>query len=279
MYTYKNLVDMPMPKIVKAFNLAFADYAMEINFDEKYLTYLFEISAVDYEFSYGAFYEGELIGFIFNAHSIYNCNNSVFDIATAILPQHRGKGVFSELFKQVETHLLSSGITHYYLQVLQQNKDAIAKYNKKGFEFEREFIVLKYKEEEAQKLTFKIENIKDFEYNDFDYTTVKNCKVLPFAFEYNTDVLSGLKKEYSAVIYAENSEITAFCVCSKKGDIAQIGYTKLDSLEHILKFLIAKFQVVSARNIDMRYELVINLLLDLGFKEQARQYEMVKNIK
>ncbi len=65
---------------------------------------------------------------------------------------------------------------------------------------------------------------------------------------------------------------------SKKGDIAQIGYTKLDSLEHIIKFLIMKFQVVSARNIDMRYELVINLFLNLGFKEQAKQYEMVKEL-
>ncbi len=191
MYTYKNLVNVPMPKIVEAFNLAFADYAMEINFDEKYLTYLFKISAVDYEFSYGAFYEDELVGFIINAHSMYNCNNSVFDIATAILPQHRGKGVFSELFKQVEKQLLSRGITHYYLQVLQQNNDAITKYNKKGFEFERDFIVLKYKAEQAQKLVFKIENIKEFEYAHFDYTKEKKCKGFPFEFEYNTDVLSG----------------------------------------------------------------------------------------
>lgn len=51
-----------------------------------------------------------------------------------ISPEHRRKGIATELLQRSIQHLKSSGVTHVRINVLQNNKAAISLYHKLGFE-------------------------------------------------------------------------------------------------------------------------------------------------
>lgn len=91
MYSYGNLKNISDKELTDCFNQAFADYPLPFHLTEEELKSRLRASCVDKELSYGAFFNGNLIGFILNSYNIYNDKKVVFDVATGIIPEHRGK--------------------------------------------------------------------------------------------------------------------------------------------------------------------------------------------
>ena len=143
MYTYQCLVNQSYAEIADCLNLAFSDYALPVQLSAEQVEAFFASSGADLRLSYGAFYDNRLIGFMVNACSIYNGERAVFDVATGVVPEHRGKKVFTNLFSFAEGELRKQGVEKYYLEVLQQNQKAINAYQKQGFAVCRAFSVLK----------------------------------------------------------------------------------------------------------------------------------------
>lgn len=274
MYEYKPLSFVSHRVICDCFNLAFSDYSLPIQINEEDLERLFITSNVDKELSFAAFFNGEMVGFIINSSNIYNDSKVIFDVATAIVPEHRGKKLFSTLFDYVEHQLKSHHIEGYYLEVLQSNETAIQIYTKKGFKIEREYIILKGPNSINDFDSSKIHTIS---LNEFNISGVLNCTIPLPSYENSTNILSLNPKMYK-VIYTENSGIiTAFCIYSiSHGSIVQLGYYDKDDLRILIKKMIATYPNLMVKNIDLQYSQVIDIFIELGFTEMTKQFEMVK---
>ena len=99
MIQYKSLENTSYEQLAECFRLAFSDYYFPMQLSPQQLQAHLEQSGVDLGLSYGAFADETIVGFIFNASSLYNGQKAAFDVGTAVVPQHRGKGVFHQMFQ------------------------------------------------------------------------------------------------------------------------------------------------------------------------------------
>lgn len=276
MYSYKSLNDISYSEIAKCINLAFSDYYLPIQFNDKQLQTHFEMSGVNRELSYGAFAGNQMVGFIFNSLNIYNEQKAVFDVGTGVVPEHRGNKVFTNLFKFTEQELQKRQIEKYYLEVLQLNDRAIYSYKKQGFTVTREFSVLNVSDYNKEIVNTEVRYIS---FNDFDLNKVSHCNYVKPSYEHSTNVLKINPNLYSIACIQDKNKINAFCIFSKEdGHIVQLGYTNTNQLKLIIEQLLSKFSNITIKNIDVIYTEVLELLHSLKFHEVCRQFEMVKTI-
>ncbi|CCX36731.1 acetyltransferase [Clostridium sp. CAG:1013] len=132
MYQYRTLENTSYEQLAECFCLAFSDYAFPMKLSPQQLRGILEQSGVDLTLSYGAFTEDRLVGFIFNSSSLYNGQKAVFDVGTAVIPEHRGKGVFHQMFQVMERQLIQNQVETYYLEVSNNNSDYLQKARKYG---------------------------------------------------------------------------------------------------------------------------------------------------
>lgn len=270
MYTYKALNDIGMPQLADCFNLAFSDYEQSIRFTPESLQYYLTASSVNLSLSYGAFCDEQLIGFILNADGIYNEQRVVFDAGTGIIPEHRGKKVFSGLFEYTVGQLQNCGISKYCLEVLQSNHHAVSIYSKKGFTVQREYSVLVASGPKYD----RTENVEVAPYQEFKAFPVA-CSVAP-SFEHTLHTVNRNPQLYE-VLYLENK---AYCIYAKRnGELIQLHYNELDALKKVVAALTERHPKAMAKNIDCSCGDVIRMLEEIGFVEFLKQYEMAREIE
>lgn len=275
MYHYKNLKEVKDAETTACLNLAFSDYALPIRLTEEQLQALFSASGVDKELSYGAFLEGKMVGFILNSCSSYQNRKVVFDVGTGVVPEHRGRKIFTNLFAFAEQELLRHGVERYYLEVLQQNDKAISAYKKQGFFTVREFYVLKspsVSEKEDAEVEYE-------EMKTFDFSKVRLRNYVQPSYEHSTEVLKWNPELYAAV-YRKTENITALCMISKgDGRILQMAYDDICELKRVVQGILARFGTITVKNIDGRNTEVLEMFYSMGFTEAAKQFEMAKDLK
>lgn len=276
MYQYRTLENTSYEQLAECFCLAFSDYYFPMKLSPQQLQGHLEQSGVDLRLSYGAFAEDRLIGFIFNSSSLYNGQRAVFDVGTAVVPEHRGNQVFSQMFQVMEQQLAQQNIEAYYLEVLQQNERAVRLYQKHGFSIAREYIVLRAGDTPVEKVSFSGE---EMEYSQVELSAVSHCTMVKPCFEHSTGVLQRNPHLYGVRTIRRQGKISAFCVYAKEnGAILQLGYEELLDLKIILQSLVSTFSGISVKNIDAAYPQVLELFEELHFKEMTKQFEMSKKI-
>lgn len=276
MYQYKTLENSSYEQLAECFCLAFSDYYFPMALFPEQLRGVLEQSGVDLALSYGAFMEGRLVGFIFNSSSLYCGQRVVFDAGTAVIPEHRGKGVFHQMFQIMERQLIQAKVEAYYLEVLKQNERAIQLYQKHGFAVDREYVVLQSGEGTAQDIQFPG---KECEFSQFDFSAVSNCVTVKPCYEHSTGVLQKNPHLYGVRYIREGDKISAFCVYAKEnGSILQLGYQELPSLKLIVQSLLSTFSSIGVKNLDTSYPQVMELFDSLHFQEVTRQFEMSKQL-
>ena len=269
MYHYQPLQGVSMEQLAACFNLAFSDYEQSISFTPESMKYYLTASNVDLSLSYGAFREEEMVGFILNSAGIYQEQKVVFDAGTGVIPQHRGKKVFSDLFAYTCQQLRQRGVTGYYLEVLQSNHHAVAIYSKKGFSVRREYSVLVASGPRPD----WDRGIPALPYSDFTPFATQ-FSVEP-SFEHTSHGVVQNPQLYE-VLYLEDR---AYCIYAKRnGELIQLHYHDLEALKDVISALIRRYPRAMAKNIDYAYPDVIQMLKDLGFTEILKQYEMVKTL-
>ena len=269
MYRYQALNETSLQQLADCFNLAFSDYEQPIHFTAESFRYYLTASAVDLSLSFGAFYNDQPVGLILNSPGIYEGNNAVFDAGTGIVPEHRGKKVFSALFNYTVEQLQKHNISKYYLETLQANQHAVSIYSKNEFTIRREYSVLVAsgaRDGWDEKIPF-------VPYAEFSAFSTK-CSVDP-SFEHTSHTVCRNPQLYEVLYLADQ----AYCIYAKRnGEIIQIHYNTLDALKEVISALIKKYPSAYAKNIDYRYPDVIRMLTDIGFREITKQYEMVRDI-
>lgn len=276
MYIYKSLENVSYDEIATCLNNAFSDYYLPLYLSEEQLQGYFRTSGVDRSLSYGAFTDNQMVGFIINSCNIFNGQKVVFDAGTGVIPEHRGKKVFTNLFRFANQELQKHKIQKYYLEVLQQNDKAINSYKKQGFSITRELLILRG----SNCLDTKIKETVDYiDFQEFDFNMISTCNYVQPSYENSTDILK-INPDYYAGIYKEkNNNMSAFCIFSKgNGYIHQLGYNDISELKIIIQYLLSKHNNIVVKNIDRKYTQVLEVFYSLGFGEVAKQFEMVLNL-
>lgn len=269
MYRFQALQETSLQQLAACFNLAFSDYEQPICFTPESLQYYLTASGVDLSLSFGAFYREQLVGFILNSGGIYQEQRVVFDAGTGVIPEHRGKKVFSALFAYTCEQLQHCGITGYYLEVLQSNRDAVAIYSKKGFCIRRNYSVLTAS---GPRPDWDLP-VPALPYSEFAVFPTR-FSVEP-SFEHTSHMINQNPQLYE-VLYLKDR---AYCIYAKRnGELIQLHYNELDALKDVISALIRRYQRAMAKNIDCGCPDVIQMLKELGFAEILKQYEMVKTI-
>ena len=275
MYQYKNLQGLPFHKISACLNCAFSDYAFPIHLDEKALAELLSATGVDRSLSFGAFLNGTLIGFMFNSCGLYQGHRAAFDVATGVIPAHRGKQVFTCLFAFAKRALRQQQIERYYLEVLQENERAIALYKRQGFSITREFAVLSASTPKGYSPSRQVQFSRLAAF-DFQQAAGLN-RNLP-SYEHSDRVL-WLHPDRYEVAFIKGQTISAWCVFSKEnGQIFQFGWNGIKDLREVVLALLLRYPHVAAKNIESNQQQILEMLESLSFKVITRQYEMVHTL-
>ena len=129
MYHYQALDHINLQELADCFNAAFSDYEQSIHFTTESLNYYLTASTVDLSLSYGALYNGQLVGFILNSSGTYNEQRVVFDAGTGIVPDHRGPALIAEkaLGGTVENAKFHNSYLHplYKIIIMYRNQNAM----------------------------------------------------------------------------------------------------------------------------------------------------------
>lgn len=125
------------PDVTKAFNEGFSDYALPVNATESYLRNRWEGARVDFEFSAGGWYKGELKGILVHGIDQINSRKVAFDAATCVAPEARGNEFTQRAYDFLLPTFKANGIQEVRLEVIQNNERAIRVYEKIGFRISR----------------------------------------------------------------------------------------------------------------------------------------------
>ena len=267
MYNFRSLQETSLEQITQCFNSAFSDYEQSICFTPESFKYYLTASNVDLSLSYGAFCGEQLVGIILNSSGIYNSQDVVFDAGTGVIPEFRGKKVFSALFDYTCQQLQQHNIGKYYLEVLQTNHSAVAIYTKKGFRIAREYSVLVATGgQNAGQVDVTL-------YADFAAFSTE-YSVAP-SYEHTTHTVNQNPQLFEVM----SLQGRAYCIYAKRnGEIIQMHYNDLEGLKQVMSALTDRYPKAMAKNVDYAYADVLQMLQEIGFKEFLKQYEMVRDI-
>ena len=276
MYRYETIEGVPFDKLAECLNLAFSDYHLPIQLNAAALAGICKASGVDKKLSFAAFQEEQMVGVVLHSRGVYRGKTMLFDVAAGVVPEHRGKRIFTKLFALAEREAKRQGVEACCLEVLQQNEKAIALYQKQGFSICRDFVVL---HAEASDCSAAVSDHVEFtEYEVFSCEAANTCYCPLPSYEHSENLIRQNSERYGVAV-AKWQGAYAFCVYAKDdGSIVQMGYQMPDDLKPILKSLLVRYGALTAKNIDAKEQKVLELFGRLGFKEVARQFEMEKQL-
>lgn len=256
MYQYKNLEGISFYEISECLNSAFSDYALPIHLGAKALSELFSVSGVDRNLSFGAFFDGTLIGFMFNSCGLYQGHWAAFDVATGVIPAHRGKQVFTHLLALAQQTLRQQQIQQYYLEVLQENKQAIALYKRHGFSITRKFVVLSGS---TPKGICPSNRVQYSSIAAFDFRQAADLMRNQPSYEHSDHVL-WLRPDRYAVAFISEQTLSAWCIFSKEiGQIFQFGWNHIEDLREVVRTLLFQYPHIAGKNIESDQQQILEM--------------------
>ena len=133
MIRYTFLKNTPVTVLHHAFLKAFADYQVDMQMSLDEFAFRLRRDGVDTAISLGVFDSDQLVGFCLNGSGVWQGEATVYDAGTGILPQYRGRGMASEMFRFMNPQLKERGFNQYLLEVLTSNEPAVNLYRRLGF--------------------------------------------------------------------------------------------------------------------------------------------------
>ena len=139
MYVYKPLTNMSYKQLHATFKKAFSDYVVPFQLSAEELSFMIERRGYCSDISFGAFYDGELVGFTLNGVGDWNGKLTAYDIGTGVILDHRKKGLAKNIFLKSIPVFKKHDIDQYLLEVIDTNTPAVDLYKKMGFKETRKF--------------------------------------------------------------------------------------------------------------------------------------------
>lgn len=272
----RDLSRTPLEDIIFAILMAFEGYFLTMPSDTDYWKNRFQAARVDWTCSFGLFDKGELMAFIIHGIDKRGHQKVAFNTGTGVVPSYRGQKIVDQLYEHAFSLLQQKKITHCALEVLQENRRAIRVYERIGFLITKEYACFKGKlAKSTYQTTLTNVNLAD----------VNNPQESLYAWDnsYNA-VKNSVKGTYRCceVLNLRQEKIGFFVLNIQSAYLPQFEIYKTDLVEHWLLLFdgIAQLnRAVKINNVDAQRVNLISILLNLGLKNTANQYEMERALK
>ena len=280
----KRLTDIPVAKVIDAFQKAFCDYA--VSFGRRQIESMLTRRGYCRSLSFAAFDGDEIVAFILNGRGVYDGKESCYDCGTGTLPSYRGSGLAGRLFKESLPVLRQAGIVDYILEVLTDNVPAIALYRNAGFEVMADYRCYR---QEAGRLVFdrplKLDNIsiRHIGYENLDRMS-GFCDFVP-SWQNSLESIRRAQPELIAMAAFIDDKAVGYSVCDPEtGDITQIAVDRPYRRKGVATALLSEAVKASATasvkvlNVDARCLSMDGFLRSVNFEAGLSQYAMRKRI-
>lgn len=271
---FRTLETASLPQITAAFNEAFSDYFIKLQFTNDGMAAKMKGEGIQQRYSVGAFDGDQLVGFILHGYDVVDGVKTIYNAGTGVIPAYRGKGLTTALYRYSIPLLKQEGIRAHLLEVIDNNHTAKKIYDAIGFETVRKLGAFRCTEPVQKTAPHDIREITNLPVADafvsmkpaWQNSTAsinrdRESHSLVGAFD--KDVLVG----YAAYV-PPTGRIKQFAVLpSHRGK--RIG-TAL--FQHMLQH--SGNQQLLITNVDEAYQPVIHFLTALGFQKILGLYEM-----
>lgn len=264
----KNLASTSVEEVISCFLKAFEGYFVKLPEDIDYWKTRFINARVDWSLSFGAFEEGNLIGFIINGIDQHLDQLTAYNTGTGVLPEYRGKELVDKIYEYAIPFLKDRGVEKCLLEVICENKIAIKAYERIGFKIVRE--LRSYRGELNSSSLQK--DIQKCHFSEVLNSGLYRAKHYSWD---NTAEAVLAREDLQTICLKSNDSLDAYLVLDPAGNILQIENTKGDYKEllHAVKDLPSQVQI---KNIDKRRNDLILTLEGLNFTNTVNQFEMEK---
>lgn len=270
MIRYQNLNGVSVQTIYETFLDAFSDYAIQMKPSVAEFQKMLIGKGFQADISVGAFCGADLVGFILNAER----ENYFYNLGTGVKISYRAHKVASKMLDMSLCLLKERSKEGYLLEVLQENQKAFALYAQKGFQITRHFLCLRldFPKIQPQLSTYvtreAIEQVGNLE------TTL----LFPPSWQNNRHAILALREQFQCFVYREGGKVLGYAIINSASQslIQMEAHTKeagVALLSHILALF--SFTTLNMINVDERNKSLINLLMEFGFSDTVKQYEML----
>lgn len=156
---FNTLENLSITELTTLFNQAFADYFIKVELSTDFMQAKIDSEDIQLDKSVGVFIDGKPVAFILHAIR----NNVAYNAGTGVIPEYRGEHATVKMYNYILPKLKSEGVSEVFLEVIDENIQAIKSYEKVGFIIERKLPCFKGKLLELKGNTSvqinKIENI------------------------------------------------------------------------------------------------------------------------
>lgn len=164
----KNLENIDLEKLVEVINLSFSDYIVPMQLDLGKLKSKIAAEDIQLKLSRGVFDGDKMLGCMLHGMRESNKGTVVYNGATGVIPDYRGKGLVGAMYQDLLPELKKLQVSKMMLEVIRGNHSAIKAYEKMGYNVDRTLDCYKGKIQvkEREQLASLIE-IDSFAWSEF----------------------------------------------------------------------------------------------------------------
>ncbi|WP_160687701.1 GNAT family N-acetyltransferase [Clostridium sp. C2-6-12] len=281
MFDYNTFENISIEEIHKTFLDAFSDYQVKIDLPLLKLQQMLLRRGYVAKGSVGAFNNNELIGFILNGIRQWKGKMTAYDTGTGVIKNFRNKGITSNMFQNSKEILKKIGVEQYLLEVIQSNNAAVNLYKKEGFEILRDFQCYSLDKNEYTSIkTYEIQRINKITEDCFE--KIKKFWDFEPSWQNSIDSINAVSDKFVYCMVNIENVIVGYGIIEKStGDIPQIAVDKKYRGKGIGRSIFTELlnsteaQSIKVLNVESKCSSMENFLLNLGFEQNVKQYEMV----
>ncbi|MFA7100326.1 MAG: GNAT family N-acetyltransferase [Bacilli bacterium] len=277
-YEISSLKNHSFAEIAECFNVAFSDYFLKTEMNEQRFKSYCLSNHVALELSIGAFLNGKMVGFILNATDTYQNKRVIYDAGTGVIKEARGEHLLDTMFDAVIGLCKEQGITHYYLEVLQNNDKALYLYKNRGFQICRNYNL--YMGDFVAPFNPNEIVVKQLEPDDT--LNLQAMYLYEPSFPCTKNTLLRNISLYNIYHYYIHEKKVAYVIATKTNHVVmQLGCLKGNEhqLESLLGYISQFSHNLSIFNVDDSCTFLVDSLANHHLTLYAKQYEMYYEIK
>lgn len=281
MYRFETLENIEIDILHQAFLNAFSDYQVKMEMPFWKFQKMLERKGFAPGISMGAFEDGALVGFIFNGLRKWNGRLTVHDLGTAVVPEHRKKGVTGGMFQRVRELVKPENAECCLLEVIQSNTPAVNIYKKQGFEVTRAFTCF-LMEKSKFHLHEPYQTRRLDKIDEVMWQQIRNFWDVPPSWQNSIDSINAVSDTFAYSVVCSGADILGYGVIDRKtGDIPQIAVNKQHRHRGVARCILSDLikSTESGRiaiiNVDAASETLVDFCYSAGFEHMVDQYEMV----
>ncbi len=266
----KSLAHLELSQITECIGIAFANYFVKMPTDIVYWKNRFSAARVDFNYSYGAFHENKLVGFVIHCIDYYKGFSTAYNTGTGVIPEYRGLNIVDHIYDHALPILKKNGVSMCTLEVIDKNVRAIKVYERIGFEIDADLRF--YQGKPSIGHSSIMGECLQVEWNEYS----QNLPISQWSTWENTDftVQRKLHQFNLYLVQLDDQIIGKFAVNPENGGVPQIESSSEKYWKIIFAHLIKISNSLKVFNIDSRRKSLIKYLDQLNLSSDLGQYEM-----